>query len=388
MPLPRVTGVVWWKMGISHYKAIFGRAPADEGSRGYTKDFLQAPRAIGQAFREMFGGGDPPYEPLTYVWPGGRFEGGKIYPASDYAQNGRLEVGQWTRQRAPHPWRVGDPAGDPLITLPGDADAAIPDEADEQWEDLEELAPWLMMVQLDNNRSELHLRAYLAAPPVDLVDADLARVPETVRLQMTGQGGMVADLPDIWFDPDDLRDPWRLTPEDGGREAERAARVAEVKPGVTPGVEYRAANENPTSAAPEPFDIDPNERDRATRAHAVTQNALAEAVRARGREPLSPRGEPNYDLAWEETDGAVIVAEIKSITARNEERQLRLGLGQILRYCDLVEAGGRKARGVLVTSSEPSDERWVSLCGQLGVGLIWPPDLDAALDAWLAGSDE
>jgi hypothetical protein len=84
----------------------------------------------------------------------------------------------------------------------------------------------------------------------------------------------------------------------------------------------------------------------------------------------------------------VIVAEIKSITARNEERQLRLGLGQILRYCDLVEAGGRKARGVLVTSSEPSDERWVSLCGQLGVGLIWPPDLDAALDAWLAGSDE
>jgi hypothetical protein len=244
-----------------------------------------------------------------------------------------------------------------------------------------------MMVQLDESQTELHLRTYLAAPPVDLVDADLARVPEAIRVQMTGQGGMVADLPALWFDPDDLRDPWRLAPEDQGREAERAAQVAEAEQGP-PGVGYRAANESPTSSAPEPFDIDPTERDRSTRAHAVTQNALADAVRALGREPLSPQGEPNYDLAWEELDGSVIVAEVKSITARNEERQLRLGLGQLLRYCDLVTAGGRSARGVLVTSSEPSDERWVSLCNQVGVGLIWPPGLDDALDSWLASSGE
>jgi hypothetical protein len=74
---------------------------------------------------------------------------------------------------------------------------------------------------------------------------------------------------------------------------------------------------------------------------------------------------------------------VKSITARNEERQLRLGLGQVLRYCDLLASGNAVVRSVLVTSSEPSDKRWVSLCDRLEVGLIWPPDLERALEAWL-----
>lgn len=387
VPLPRVTGVVWWKMGISHYKAIFGRAATDAGSGGYTKDFLQAPKPIGQAFREMYGGTDPPYEPVAFVWPGGRFAGGKIYPASDYDRNGRLEVGQWTRQGAPHVWRVGDPSTDPLITLPGDAGAAIPDEANEQWDEIEELEPWLMMVQLDNSRTELHLRAYLGAPSVDLMDADLARVPEAIRVHMSGQGGVVSELPELWFDPTDLRDPWRTTSDEDGREAERIAGPdTTLEPPA--GAEYRPANENPTSAAPEPFDVDPNERDRATRAHAVTQNALAEVVRDRGLEPLSPRGEPSFDLAWYEGDGTLIVAEVKSITARNEERQLRLALGQVLRYGDLLASGGTEVRSLLVMSSEPSDPRWTALCERLGVGLIWAPELAEALESWLEDEAE
>lgn len=384
MSLPRVTGVVWWKMSISHYKAIFRRAQAGDIQGGYTKDFLQSPRAISTVLREMYGGREPPYDTIRYVWPGGAFAGGRIYPASDYAENGRLEVGQWTQAGAPPPWRVGDPLVDPLISLPGDPDAAIPDEADAQWETLEGLEPWLMMIQLDASDNELHLRAHLGAPTVDLQECDLARVAEPIRQRMTGQGGIargLVDLPALWFDPDDLRDPWRFSPVDRQREA-RSAATANDAVGVV-GAEYKEANESPNSAAPEPFTVDPNERDRATRAHAVTQNALAMAVSARGLEPLSPSGEPNYDLAWVESTECVVVAEVKSITARNEERQLRLGLGQVLRYGHLLSRPGRVARKLLVTSTEPSDERWVALCEELDVGLIWPPNMDLKLAAWL-----
>jgi hypothetical protein len=65
--------------------------------------------------------------------------------------------------------------------------------------------------------------------------------------------------------------------------------------------------------------------------HVNTQNAAADALAGTGSAPRSPRpGEPNFDLAWE-NDGAVYVAEVRSITDRNEEKRLRLGLGQILR---------------------------------------------------------
>lgn len=70
--------------------------------------------------------------------------------------------------------------------------------------------------------------------------------------------------------------------------------------------------------------------------NAATQNELADKLRASGVEPRSPRpDEPNFDLAWE-SNGRVFVAEVKSITPRNEERQLRLGLGQVLRYRDVM----------------------------------------------------
>lgn len=378
MALPRVTGVVWWEMGISHYKAIFRRARSGEREAGYTKDYLQGPRPIGHALREMFGGADPPYESLAYRWPGGTFTGGKVYRAADYDQNGRVEVGQWTGAQAPHPWRIGDPESDPLITLRGDPDAAIPDDADAQWDDLEDLEPWLVMIQLDGSQEELQLRAYLGAPPPDSMAADFARVPAELRKHMRGRGGLVHGIPDLWFDREDLRDPWRTSPES-----------APSRPPVSPpphvpvGTDYKPANESVASAASEPFEVDPNERDRATRAHAVAQNALAEAVEGRGCTPLSPSGEPNFDLAWEEPDGTLVVAEVKSVTAKNVERQLRLGLGQVLRYRNLLEASGKTVRALLVLSDEPADERWTELCQTLEVGLIWLPDLSTPLEDWL-----
>ena len=44
-------------------------------------------------------------------------------------------------------------------------------------------------------------------------------------------------------------------------------------------------------------------------------------------------------MAWQK-DGTVFVAEVKSITAENEEHQLRVGLGQVLRYRQHLSALG------------------------------------------------
>jgi hypothetical protein len=65
---------------------------------------------------------------------------------------------------------------------------------------------------------------------------------------------------------------------------------------------------------------------------------------------------------------------VKSITTANEERQLRLGLGQVLRYRNLLAARGRKVTAVLVPERVPIDATWKSLCQELGVVLVVPPN--------------
>lgn len=371
-------------MGISHYKALFRRATTGETSAGYTKDYLQAPRAIGQVLQEMFRG-RPPYEPLEYRWPGGGFRGGRIYPASDFYENGRLEVGQWTESGAPHPWRIGDPATDPLITLPGNPRASIPGAADRQWARIERLQPWLMMVQLDKHQRELHLRAYLARPTADLSECDIANVPDTLRTHMRTQGGLARRLPALWFDPDDLRTPWsESAPSPRNSTTPRPSRPRSR--GTSPGEsEYVRANEEVQSSAPEPFTVDPDAVDRATRAHAVTQNALADAVEANGYTPLTPSSEPFYDVGWEQGD-AFVVCEVKSLAPSNEERQLRLGIGQVLRYRHLLAARRDNVLALLVTSSKPADDRWVELCTEVGVTLMWLPQLPQQLSRWITQS--
>ena len=98
------------------------------------------------------------------------------------------------------------------------------------------------------------------------------------------------------------------------------------------GVSYRQANEALAVSTIDPFEVDPALMERALKGHASAQNALAAYVTSIGATPLSPIvGGPNFDLAWEH-DGEVWVAEVKSCTTRNQENQLRLGLGQILRY--------------------------------------------------------
>ena len=112
------------------------------------------------------------------------------------------------------------------------------------------------------------------------------------------------------------------------------------------------------------------------RAHRVTQNHLARLIEEQGLKPRRPKkSEPDFDLAWTSGD-RVFVAEVKSLTAANQERQLRLGLGQVLRYAQvLTSVQSRDVVPLLVVEKEPADSSWVELCTRLGVSLLWPDNM-------------
>lgn len=146
----------------------------------------------------------------------------------------------------------------------------------------------------------------------------------------------------------------------------------------TLGSDYREAKPDARTARRQPFSVDPDLVDRALQAHARTQEALAVALREAGKVPRSPApGEPVFDLAWED-DEAVCVAEIKSLNGTNDEKQLRLALGQVLRYGHLLRAKGRPVRCFIAVESRPADASWLDLCSALGITLLWPDVFVAA----------
>jgi hypothetical protein len=131
---------------------------------------------------------------------------------------------------------------------------------------------------------------------------------------------------------------------------------------------------SPVSPA-EPFDVDPDLIDRALAAHHETVDRLARWVISRGFSPRLPiPGEPLYDLGWFEGD-MLFVAEVKSITSANEEQQLRLGLGQVLRYREQLRRAypiASDVRALLVPEREPSDTSWDRTCESCGVDVLVP----------------
>jgi len=144
------------------------------------------------------------------------------------------------------------------------------------------------------------------------------------------------------------------------------------------GEEYKAADEETTVGLIDPFSIDPSLVERALRGHAITQNGLAEFLIGINITPRSPKStEPNFDLAWTKNE-EIWVAEIKSITNSNEEKQLRLGLGQVLRYCQLLRSKGT-VRGALVTEKALTDISWEKLCDDCNILLIWPENWEKKL---------
>ena len=146
------------------------------------------------------------------------------------------------------------------------------------------------------------------------------------------------------------------------------------------GSSYRRADEAASVAKRDPFSVDPALVERASRAHASTQNALAHYIIELGLTPSSPNAdEPNYDLAWRTTED-LYVAEVKSLSSSNEEKQLRLGLGQVLRYRDkLSRQQSHPVKAVLMVEREPADSTWLGLCTGVGVLLLWPDRLHDVL---------
>jgi hypothetical protein len=117
--------------------------------------------------------------------------------------------------------------------------------------------------------------------------------------------------------------------------------------------------------------------DRGQRGHIATQNLLAEDAERAGFVPLSPGpGEPEYDVAWQDDDDIVVV-EVKGLIPANEVRQLRLGLGQLLDYRSVLAGLDRTVRAVLAVERAPLDSRWVSLCAEVDVALVWPETFES-----------
>jgi hypothetical protein len=145
------------------------------------------------------------------------------------------------------------------------------------------------------------------------------------------------------------------------------------------GAPYRQAQVIELAGSPEPFSVDPALVERGLRGHAETQNELASVLRNAGIEPRSCLAtEPNFDLAWQR-NGTVFVAEVKSINPGNEEEQLRLGLGQVLRYRQRLSAlGHERVVAVLVPERHPHDPSWHELCQELGVVLLCGNELERA----------
>lgn len=127
------------------------------------------------------------------------------------------------------------------------------------------------------------------------------------------------------------------------------------------------------------------ELEKAVRNHSKLQNLLANALKASGRTPLSPGStEAKFDIAFQDkTD--LVVAEIKSCTTDNLEGQLRLGLGQLLRYTHQLRQEHAKVRPVLVTQLEPPAD-WKALLAELGVASICQRTLKADLSSFLKGN--
>lgn len=125
------------------------------------------------------------------------------------------------------------------------------------------------------------------------------------------------------------------------------------------------------------FEVDPNLIDRGTTAHMDVQDALAKKLENQGLQPLSPRpGDPQFDIAWMQ-DGVAYIIEVKSLTHANEERQLRLGLGQVLTYVHLLNWPDVQAvRAVLAVERKPTADYWTTLCAQHDVLLTWPAAYD------------
>lgn len=127
------------------------------------------------------------------------------------------------------------------------------------------------------------------------------------------------------------------------------------------------------AAAATPAVPDPDLYGRGLQAHRSLERELATWLGGRGLEPRSPASpEIAFDILWRDS-GVTFVAEVKSLTPTNEEHQLRLGLGQVLRYRHALRSVGTEAVAVLAVERAPTAAAaWSEVCSEVGVRLVWP----------------
>ncbi len=128
------------------------------------------------------------------------------------------------------------------------------------------------------------------------------------------------------------------------------------------------------------FVVDMDRQSRGVNAHRYLEHQIAAAAQRNDLKPLRPSSQdPPFDLAWWSL-GFLVLIEAKSSTEKNESKQLRIGLGQILDYADEFRGTGVRVRPVLATE-RPPPIRWVHLAGRHGVRLIWH-DLLSDIRLW------
>jgi hypothetical protein len=67
---------------------------------------------------------------------------------------------------------------------------------------------------------------------------------------------------------------------------------------------------------------------------------------------------------------------------QNEERQLRMAIGQVIRYRQkLAAAGHEPTTAVIAPETTPADVSWDRLCQHEGILLIWPEVAKARIES-------
>ena len=138
--------------------------------------------------------------------------------------------------------------------------------------------------------------------------------------------------------------------------------------------DFRPRNEAMRSRRAEPWSRDPSEVDRGLSSHARIERLVAEAGQALGWRPKAyAAGDPVFDLLLvRDGNERAVVVEAKSTTKANEEKQLRLALGQVLRYRQLLCRSGAEVVAMIALEQAPTDSRWLDLCRDVDVVLVWP----------------
>ncbi|WP_162529344.1 hypothetical protein [Segeticoccus rhizosphaerae] len=132
---------------------------------------------------------------------------------------------------------------------------------------------------------------------------------------------------------------------------------------------------------PTGLEIDLIGLDRGTAAHQTTLRTLVSYLRPTEAMALTL---PRVDIAWisHAEAGVLCVAEVKSLTGRRQDQQLRLGIGQVLDYAHTLRenlpADVTEIRPILVLERRPDDHlRWGSVASSAGIALTWAPNFSS-----------